>query len=98
MLLILNLNHSIEKHLWENGKVTWFAIFRETEMCRFIFIRMREWFEPLTVASQLQRLESLDPVISRGLILILTSIARTNTASELLRLGPSMSKVKGKPA
>jgi len=33
MLLILNLKHCIEKHLWENGKVTGFPIFRETERC-----------------------------------------------------------------
>jgi len=30
MLLILNLNHSIEKHLWENVEATWSPIFRET--------------------------------------------------------------------
>ena len=29
MLLILNLNHSIEKHLWENREATWSPIFRE---------------------------------------------------------------------
>ena len=64
MLLISNLNHSIEKHLWENVEATWSPIFRETEIRRFI-----TWGKGLSHVELLHgssdwRLESLDPVIS----------------------------------
>jgi len=51
----LELNFSIEKHLWENGEVTWFPIFRQTERC--VAFYLQEWGNVLSHLQLLQWLK-----------------------------------------